>query len=87
MNFTQYFTGSHFSLQTIFLKFGDKIPVLLISQSVDKCLPYIIFGLYFQEICWSINDHLNIPTIRTRKYGRFSVRASTLYLWNSIKIY
>ena len=37
------------------------------------------------ETCWSVTDHLSIPTFRTQKYGRFSIRASTIYLWNSMQ--
>ena len=36
------------------LKFGDKITsenILFVSKSVDKCLPYFIIGLRFQEVC------------------------------------
>ena len=29
------------------------------------------------ETCWSVNDHLIIPTFWTQKYGGLSTRAST----------
>ena len=38
--------------------------------------------LHRYETCWSGNDHLNIPTFRTQKYGHFSISASTIYSWN-----
>ena len=41
--------------------------------------------LHRYETCWSVTDHLNIPTFRTQKYGRFSIRASTIYSWNSMQ--
>ena len=60
------------------------------NQVIDKCLPYIMIDLHFQEICryetcWSVTDHLNIPTFRTQTYCHFSIRASTTYSWNSMQ--
>ena len=43
-------------------------------------------NLHTYETCWSLNDHLNIPTFRTQKYGSFSIRATNIYSWNSIEI-
>ena len=45
-------------------------------------------GFYFQEICIdmkSVINHLNIPTFWTQKYDCFSIRANTIYSWNSIQ--
>ena len=41
--------------------------------------------LHRYETCWSGNDHLNIPTFRTQKYGHFSIRAGSIYSWNSMQ--
>ena len=41
--------------------------------------------LHRYETCWSVTDHLNIATFRTQKYGCFSIRASTIYSWNSMQ--
>ena len=57
-----------------------------INQPVDKCPPYFMIGLHFQENLhryqtgWSVDDHLNIPTFQTQKYGYFSVRASVMFM-------
>ena len=49
-----------------------------------------MIGLHFQGICrcktcLSVTDHLNIPIFWTQKYGCFSIRASTIYSWNSMQ--
>ena len=42
-------------------------------------------NLHRYKICLSVNDHLNILTFQTPKYGCFSIRASTIYSWNSLE--
>ena len=41
--------------------------------------------LHRYKSCWSVTDHLNIPTFRSQKYGRFSTKASTIDSWNSMQ--
>ena len=41
--------------------------------------------LHRYETCWSVTDHLNMTTFWTQKYGSFSMRASTIYSWNSMQ--
>ena len=33
-------------------------------------------NLYRYETCWSVTNHLNIPTFQTQKYDSFSIRAN-----------
>ena len=42
-------------------------------------------NLHRYKTCWSVNDHLYIPTFWIEKYSCFSIRGSTIYLWNSKK--
>ena len=37
------------------------------------------------KTCWSISDHLNKTTIRTKKYGRFSIMPSGMFARNSVQ--
>ena len=39
-------------------------------------------NLHKYETCWSVTNHLNIPTFQTQKNGRFSIRASAIRSWN-----
>ena len=87
MNFKdQLFHSSPLFFENNILKFINKITS--VSKLTDKCLPYFMSGLHFQEIStdaklaglWT--DHLKIPIFQTQKYGRFSIRASTIYLQN-----
>ena len=64
--------------------------VLFVSKSINRqVLPIFydwltfLMDLHRYETSCSVTDHLNAPTCRTQKYGRFSIRASTIYLWNS----
>ena len=95
MNFKdQLFHSSPLFSENNILKFTDKITlenILFVNKSINRQVPPIFYDwftfsgdLHRYETCWSVTDHLNIPTFRTQKYGRFSIRASTIYLWNSI---
>ena len=66
--------------------------LLFVNKSINRQVPPIFYDwftfsgdLHRYETCWSVTDHLNIPTFRTQKYGRFSIRASTIYSWNSMQ--
>ena len=103
MNFKdQLFHSSPLFSENNILKFTDKTTlqnILFVNKSINRQSPPIFDDwftfsgdLHRYETCWSVTDHLNIPTFRTQKYGRFSIRASTIYSWNSmqnllIKIY
>ena len=96
MNFKdQLFQSSLLFSENSFLKFIDKITlenVLFVNKSINKQVPLTFYDwftfsgdLHRHETCWSVTDHLNIPTFWTQKYGRFSIRASTIYSWNSMQ--
>ena len=96
MNFKdQLFHSSPLFSQNNILKFIDKITLenkLFVNKSINRQVPPIFYDwfifsgdLHRYETCWSVTDHLNIPTFRTQKYGRFSIRASTIYSWNSMQ--
>ena len=66
--------------------------VLFVNKSINRQVPPTFYDwftfsgdLHRHETCWSVTDHLNIPTFWTQKYGRFSIRASTIYSWNSMQ--
>ena len=42
-------------------------------------------NLHRYKTSWMVNDQLNVPTFWIQKYGCFSIRATTIYLWNSIQ--
>ena len=44
-----------------------------------------MIGLHRYETYWFVTNHLNIPTFQTKKYGRFSIRASARRSWNYIQ--
>ena len=77
------------------LKFIDKITlenILFVNKSINKQVPPIFYDwftysgdLHRYETCWSLTDHLNIPSFWTQKHGRFSIRASTIFSWNSMQ--
>ena len=96
MNFKdQLFHSSPLFSENNILKFTDKITlenILFVNKSINRQVPPIFYDwftfsgdLHRYETCWSVTDHLNIPTFRTQKYGRFSIRASTIYSWNSMQ--
>ena len=93
MNFkNQSFHPSPLFSSNNILKLGDKISlenILFISKSINRQIPSIFYdwfifsgNLHRYETCWSVTNHLNIPTCQTQKYGRFSIRASAIYSWN-----
>ena len=93
MNFKdQLFHSSPLFSENNILKFIDKIAlenILFVNKSINRQAPPIFYDwftfsgdLHRYETCWSANDHLNIPTFRTQKYGHFSISASTIYSWN-----
>ena len=93
MNFkNQSFHPSPLFSSNNILKFGDKISlenILFISKSINRQIPSIFYdwftfsgNLHRYETCYSVTNHLNIPTCKTQKYGRFSIRASAIYSWN-----
>ena len=96
MNFKdQLFHSSPLFSQNNILKFIDKITLenkLFVNKSSNGQVPPIFYNwftfsgdLHRYESCWSVNDHLNIPTFGIQKYSHFSIRASTIYSWNYTK--
>ena len=96
MNFKdQLFHSSPLFSKNNILKFNDKTTlenILFVNKAINRQVPPIFYDwvtfsgdLNRYETCWSVNDHLNIPTFRTQKYGHFSIRASTIYSWNSMQ--
>ena len=96
MNFKdQLFHSSPLFSENNILKFIDKITlvnILFVNKSINRQVPPIFYdwftfsgNLHRYETCWSVNDHLNIPTFRTQKHGCFSIRASSIYSGNSIQ--
>ena len=92
MNFKdQLFHSSLLFSENSFLKFIDKITlenVLFVNKSINRQVPLTFYDwftfsgdLHRHETCWSVTDHLNIPTFWTQSYGHFSMRASTIYLF------
>ena len=88
MNFKDgLFHSSPFFSENNILKFGDKITlenVLFVNKSISRQVPPIFYdwfifsgNLHRYKTFWSVNDHLNIPTFQTQKYGR--IRASSIY--------
>ena len=77
------------------LKFIDKITlgnILFVNRSINRQMPPISYNCFTfsddlqrHKFCWSVTDHLNIPTFWSQKYGRFSIRASTIYLYDSMQ--
>ena len=90
----QLFHSSPLFSENSILKFSDKTAIkkiLFVNKSINRQVSPIFYDLFTlsgdlhrYETCWSVNDHLTIPNFWTQKYGRFSIRASTIYLWNSI---
>ena len=84
-------SSSLFSPNNI-LKLGDKIAlenILFINKSINRQVPSIFYdwfkfsgNLHRYETCWSVTNHLNIPTFWTQKYGPFSIKASAIRSWN-----
>ena len=74
------------------LKFGVKITlenILFASKSINRQVSSIFYdwfvfsgNLHRYETCWPVTNHFNIPTFRTQRYGRFSIRASAVPSWN-----
>ena len=91
----QLFHSSPLFSENNILKFIDKITlenILFVNKSINRQVPPIFYDwftfsgdLHRYETCWSVTDHLNIPTFRTQKYGCFSIRVSTIYSWNSMQ--
>ena len=93
MNFkNQLFHSSPLFSPNNIMKFGGKITlvnILFVSKSISRQVPSIFYdwftfsgNLHRYETCWSVINHLNIPTFRTQKYGHFSIRASAIRSWN-----
>ena len=93
MNFKdQLFHSSPLFSENNILKFIDKTTlenILFINKLINRQVPPILYDwftflgdLHRYQTCWSVTDHLNVPTFQTQKYGRFSIRASTIYSWN-----
>ena len=90
MNFKDqlFHSGTLFSENNI-LKFCDKINlehILSVNKSINRHVATIFYdwltfsgNLHRYETCWSVNDHLNITTFWTQKYGCFSIGASNIY--------
>ena len=96
MNFKdQLFHSSSLFSENNILKFGVIVTlenILFVNKSINRQVPHIFYdwftfsgNLHKCETCWSVNDHLNIPTFRIQKYGHFSITASSIYSWNSIQ--
>ena len=96
MNFKdQLFQSSPLFSENNILKFIDEITlenILFVNKSINRQMPPIFYDsfsfsgdLHRYETCWSLTDHLNIPTFWTQKYGCCGIRASTIYLWNSVQ--
>ena len=96
MNFKgQLFHSSPLFSENNILKFTDKITlenILFVNKSTNRQVPPIFYDwfkfsgdLHRYKTCWSVTDHLNIPTFWTQKYGRFSIRVSNIYSWNSMQ--
>ena len=74
------------------LKLGDKITlenIIFVNKPINRQVPSIFYdwftfsgNLHRYETCWSVTNHLNIPTFRTQKYGHFSIRTSAICSWN-----
>ena len=93
MNFKdQLFHSSPLFSSNNILKCGGKITlenIIFVCKSISRQVPSIFYNwftcsgnLQRYETCWSVTNHLNIPTFRTQKYGHFSVRASAIRSWN-----
>ena len=79
------------------MQIGDKIileNIIFASKSINKQVPSIFYdwftfsgNLHRYETCWSVTNHLNIPTFQTQKWpdGCFSIRASAIHSWNYIQ--
>ena len=88
----QLFHSIPLSSSNNILKFVDKITlenILVISTSITRQVPSISYGwfifsgnLHRYETCWSVINHLNIPTFQTQKYGCFSIRPNATHPWN-----
>ena len=75
MNFKELFHSSPLFSENNILKFSDKITlknILFVNKSINRQVPPIFYDwftfsgdLHRYETCWSVNDHLNIPTFRT----------------------
>ena len=88
----QLFHSSPHSSSSNILKFGDKMTlenILFACKSINRQVPSIFYdwftfseNLHKYETCWSVTNHLNIPTFQTQKNGRFSIRASAIRSWN-----
>ena len=93
MNFKdQLFHSSPLFPSNNILKLGDKITlenILFVSKSINRQDPSIFYNwftfsgnLHRYETCWSVTNHLNVPTFRTQKYGHFRIRTSAIPSWN-----
>ena len=78
MNFKhQLFHSSPLFFSNNILKFGNKITlenILFVSKSINRQVPSILYdrftfsgNLHMYKTCWSVANHLNIPTFRTKK--------------------
>ena len=96
MNFKdQLFHSSPLFSENNILKFNDKITfgnILFVNKAINRQVSPTFYDwftfsgdLHRYKTCLSVTDHLNIPTFRTQKYGRFSIRVSTIYSWNSMQ--
>ena len=90
----QLFHSSSFFSSNNILKFGNKITlenILFISKFINRQVPSIFYdwftfsgNLFRYETCWSVTNHLNIPTFRTQKYGVFSISTGAICSLNYI---
>ena len=84
-----YFIQAHFSLyitsSNLVVKLHQKKLFLSLDLSTSKYPLYFMIGLHRYETYWFVTNHLNIPTFQTKKYGRFSIRASARRSWNYIQ--
>ena len=80
--------------QVLFSKtqFGDKVAlencILLIRKSLHKILSKILcnwftvsFESHTHSTRWVNNDCINVPSYRTKSYGRYSITIIAIYIW------
>ena len=88
----QLFHSSPLSSLNNILKFGDRITlenIVFVRKCINRQVPSIFYdwftfsgNLHSYETCWSVTNHLNIPTFRSPKYDHFGKRASAIRSWN-----
>ena len=88
----QLFHSSPLSSLNNILKLGDRITlenIVFVRKCINRQVPSIFYdwftfsgNLHSYETCWSVTNHLNIPTFRSPKYDHFGIRASAIRSWN-----